>query len=133
MINWFKKIVTDAVMSAVYKQRYAYYISDEHINSKGANRQLREAFFYRDYRIENQRREISRLIQENARLKKQCGELNFDKYLKDQVLGEAYQLIASIDALVPGLIDHSEKWLDNLSQGKIVHDNLLPIVLKETK
>lgn len=40
------------------------------------------------------------------------------------VLGETYQLIGAYMDYLP----NSEKWLDNISAGKLIHKDLLPII-----
>ena len=42
------------------------------------------------------------------------------------VCGEAYQLLGTIVFHYPQIIPNAEKWLDNLSRAKPIHDNLLP-------
>lgn len=49
----------------------------------------------------------------------------------EMVCAEVYQLLGSIIYHYPDLIPNVEKWLDNLSQNKIVHKNLLPVDISE--
>jgi hypothetical protein len=40
--------------------------------------------------------------------------------------GEACQLVAQLTHLIP----NADKWLDNLSEAKLVHKGLLPVIIK---
>jgi len=48
---------------------------------------------------------------------------------QEELLGEVYQLVSAIHFSNPELIPDAIKWLDNLAEQKIVHTNLLPVVL----
>jgi hypothetical protein len=47
------------------------------------------------------------------------------------VCAETYQLVGLIVGEYPDLIPDAEKWLDNLSQNKRVHKDLLPVELRK--
>ena len=45
------------------------------------------------------------------------------------VCGEVYQLLGAIVFDYPQMVPNAEKWLDNLSQARLVHDDLLPAII----
>lgn len=47
----------------------------------------------------------------------------------DLVCGEAYQLLSAINYCYPAMIPNAERWLDNLSRARLVHDDLLPVTI----
>jgi hypothetical protein len=45
----------------------------------------------------------------------------------EQVCGETYQLLGAVLCDHPNLIPKAAKWLDNLSNGRVIHADLLPV------
>jgi hypothetical protein len=55
------------------------------------------------------------------------GDLDIEAHSEAaEVSGEACQLVAQLTHLIP----NADKWLDNLSEAKLVHKGLLPVIIK---
>ena len=55
------------------------------------------------------------------------GDLDIEAHSEAaEVCGEAYQLVAQLTHLIP----NADKWLDNLSEARLVQKGLLPVIIK---